>query len=83
MAKACRQTSTLNRVDDDAGGRIADGPTGFPILICAPGEVVGISIENSVSTDNVGGQGRENVQLSVFDERVGGRICRHLEFTVS
>lgn len=80
---ACCQTSALNRVDDGASGRITDGPTGLPLLVRASSEVVGVIVEDSGLTDDVGGQGRENVQLSVFDEGIGRRISRHLEFAVS
>ena len=61
VAFACRQPSTLDWVDDGAGGRIADDTTGFVIRICAPGEIIGIAIENSVSTNDIRGQSRENV----------------------
>lgn len=61
VAFACRQPSTLDRVDDNAGGRIADDTTGLPVNICAPGEVICIAVENSVSTNDIRGQGGENV----------------------
>jgi len=82
VAFACGQSSTLNRVDDGAAGGIADDTTGFPVLISASSEVIRITVENRVSTNDVGGQGWENEQLSILDERVGGRIGCHLEFAV-
>jgi len=58
---ACGQPSALNRVDDGAAGGIADDTTGFPVLVCAPSEVVRITIKNGISTNDLGGQGRKNV----------------------
>ena len=82
MAFACGQPSTLDGVDDGAGGGIADDTAGFPVLVSAPGEVIGITVEDGVPADGIRSQGRDNVQFSVLDERVGGRISRHLEFIV-
>ena len=58
MAFACSQSGTLNRVDDDASGGIADNTTGLVILVRASSEVIGITVENSVSSNDIGGQGR-------------------------
>jgi hypothetical protein len=69
---ACGQTSTLNRVDDGASSGIADDAAGFPVLIRAASKVIRITVENGISPDYVRGQGRHDVQLSIFDEGVGG-----------
>lgn len=58
MAFACSQPGTLNRVDNDASGGIADDTAGFVILVRASSEVIGIAVENSVSSNHIGGQGR-------------------------
>ena len=82
VAFACSQPSALNGVDDGACGGIADNTAGLPVLICAPGEVIRMAVEDGVSANNIRGQGRKNVQFSILDERVGRRIGCHLEFSV-
>lgn len=82
MALACRQASALDRVDNGAGGRIADDTTGLPVSVCASGEVVRITVKDSVPTNDIRGESWVNVKLAIFDERVGGRIGSHLKFIV-
>ena len=72
MAFPCGQPSALNRVDDSASSGIADDTTGFPVFVCAPGEVIRIAVENSVSPNDVRGEGGQDVKLSILDEGVGG-----------
>lgn len=83
VALACRQTSTLNRVDDDAGRRIANDTASFPVGVRASGEVVCMTVQDSVPANDIRGECRVNVKVAIFDERVVGRIGRHLKLVVS
>ena len=53
------------------------------IGIGAAGDVVGVAVEDVVQPNNVGGEGRDDVQQPVLDIRVIWRICGHLELAVA
>ena len=53
------------------------------IGIGAAGDVVGVAVEDVVQPNDVGGEGRDDVQQPVLDIRVIWRICGHLELAVA
>ena len=51
----------------------------------APGGVIHVAIEHArvATRDRVGGEGGDNVERRVLDERIGGRGRCHFEFAVA
>lgn len=82
LLSLCGDTSAHDRVDDRPKRLVADRPARCQIRVRTSSKVVCVSVKDSVATYDVRGEGREDVKVVVFDERVVGARSRHLELPV-